>query len=176
MADDNSQCNALSLSLPILFLGGNLITAIRSRYYIARQFSKHRNERHSDSIRDSEGRGGGQGNHNDWLLARNHQASDAWEAKKIDQITVWETWKKRKKSNSPSISHVERVFWSNNAAWENLRKRLAQLAELPLNATTNEADLVRVEGLKTPTPPPAANTAWSSGAPMGAICSLLQYN
>ena len=42
--------------------------------------------------------------------------------------------------------------------------------------TTDEAVLVRVEGAKTPVPPPTAHTGWSSEAPIGAICRLSQYN
>ena len=45
-----------------------------------------------------------------------------------------------------------------------------------LQLCTDRAVLVREEGPKTPAPPPTAHTAWSSGAPMGAICSLSQYN
>ena len=32
------------------------------------------------------------------------------------------------------------------------------------------------EAQKSVAPPPTAQTAWSSGAPEGAICSLWQYN
>ena len=41
---------------------------------------------------------------------------------------------------------------------------------------TDGALIVRVEGPKTPAPPPTAHTAGSSGASKGAICSLSQYN
>ena len=47
---------------------------------------------------------------------------------------------------------------------------------MTLYISTHEADSVRVEELKTPTPPSTANIALSSEAPMGAICSLLKYN
>ena len=45
-----------------------------------------------------------------------------------------------------------------------------------LSVSTDEAVFVGVEGLKTPAPPLAANTAHITGAFGCAVCSLCQYN
>ena len=44
-----------------------------------------------------------------------------------------------------------------------------------LSVSTDEAVFVGVEGLKTPAPPLAANTAHITGAFGCAVCSLCQY-